>query len=192
MDLLLQTVCVFSEAIGMEFDKEVCYVSDREKKDCKIIWYRVAGCKLLHHYRKEKVNKYLGILEAARFLREEMKLKVSKEYFRRFGKVLKSKLNGGNIVEGVNTWAVSLSRYSAGFISWRICELQAKHRKIRKLFTMRGGLLLKSDVDTLHIPRENGGRGLIAIVDCAELAVTGLEVYAHESEERLMLLEEMR
>ena len=61
--------------------------------------------------------KYLGILEADRFLREEMKLKVSKECFRRLKKVLKSKLNGGNLVEGVNTWAVSLLRYSAAFIS---------------------------------------------------------------------------
>ena len=43
--------------------------------------------------------KYLGILEADRFLGEEMKLKVSKEYFRRLKKVLKSDLNGGNLVQ---------------------------------------------------------------------------------------------
>ena len=35
-----------------------------------------------------------------------MKLNVSKEYIRRIRKVLKSKLNGGNLVHGVNTWAV--------------------------------------------------------------------------------------
>ena len=32
-----------------------------------------------------------------------MKLNVSKEYVRRLGKVLKSKLDGGNLVRGVNT-----------------------------------------------------------------------------------------
>ena len=63
--------------------------------------------------------KYLGILEADRFLGEEMKLKVSKKCFRRLRKVLKSKLNGGNLVQGVNTWAVPLLRYSAVFISWQ-------------------------------------------------------------------------
>ena len=52
--------------------------------------------------------KYLRILEADRFLGQEMKLKVSKEYFRRLKKVLRSKLNGGNLVQGVNTWPVSL------------------------------------------------------------------------------------
>ena len=55
--------------------------------------------------------KHLGILEADRFLGQEMKLKVSKKYFRRLKKVLRSKLNGGNLVQGVNTWPVSLSRY---------------------------------------------------------------------------------
>ena len=46
-------------------------------------------------------------------------LKVSKEYFKRLRKVLiKSKLNSGNLVQGVDTWAVSLLRYSSAFISW--------------------------------------------------------------------------
>ena len=66
--------------------------------------------KLSSHYRKVKV-KYLGILEADKFLQEKMKLNVSKEYIRRIRKILKSKLNGGSLVHGVNTWAVSLSRY---------------------------------------------------------------------------------
>ena len=47
-----------------------------------------------------------------------MKLNVSKEYIRRIRKVLKSKFNGGNLVRGVNIWAVSLLRYSPAFVSW--------------------------------------------------------------------------
>ena len=114
-----------------------------------------------------------------------MKLKVSKEYFRRFRKVFKSKLNSGNLVQGVNTWAVSFLRYSAAFINKRKCELQAIDRKTRNLFTIYGGLQPKSDVERLCIPRKVGGRGLIAIEDCVELVVRGLEVYFHRSEERL-------
>ena len=48
-----------------------------------------------------------------------MKFNVSKEYIRGLRKVLKSKLNGGNLVHGVNTWTVSPLRYSAVFASWR-------------------------------------------------------------------------
>ena len=115
-----------------------------------------------------------------------MKLNVSKEYIRRLRKVLKSKLNGGNLVHGVNTWAVSLLRYSAAFVGWRKSELQAIDRKTRTLFTIYGALHPKSDVGKLYIPRKEGGRGLISIEDCVELAIRGLEVYVHRSEERLI------
>ena len=115
-----------------------------------------------------------------------MKLNVSKEYIKRLRKVFKSKLNGGNLVHGVNTWAVSLLRYSVAFVSWRKSELQAIDRKTRKLFTISGVLHPKSDVDRLYIARKEGERGLISIEDRLELAIRGLEVYVHGSEERLI------
>ena len=59
-----------------------------------------------------------------------MKLNVSKEYIRRLRKLLMSKLNGGNLVRGVNTWGVSLLRYSAAFITRRKSELQAIEEKL--------------------------------------------------------------
>ena len=75
--------------------------------------------KVIKSMQEGESYKYLGILEADKFLEEKMKLNVSKEYIRRLRKVLKSKLSGGNLVHGVNTWAVSLLRYSAAFVSWR-------------------------------------------------------------------------
>ena len=115
-----------------------------------------------------------------------MKLNVSKEYIRRLRKVLKSKLNGGNLVHGVYAWAVSLLRYSAASVSPRKSELEAIDRKTRKLFTTYGAFHAKSDVDRLYIPRKEGGRGLRSIKDCVELAIRGLEVYVHGCEERLI------
>ena len=41
LDSLIQTICIFSKDIGMEFSIEK-YVSDRERKGCEISWYRVA------------------------------------------------------------------------------------------------------------------------------------------------------
>ena len=46
----------------------------------------------------------------------EMKTNVTKEFFCRIQKLLKSKLNGGNGIPAVNTWAVSLVQYK--FIDW--------------------------------------------------------------------------
>ena len=130
---------------------------------------------------------YLRILEADKFLVQKMKLNILKEYIRRLRKVLQSKLNGGNVVRQVNTWAVILLRYSAAaFVSWRKSELEAIDRKTSKLLTIYGASHPKSDVDRLYIPRKEGGGGLISREDCVELAVRGLEVYVDRSEERLI------
>ena len=67
--------------------------------------------------------KYLGILQADQIRCTEMKEKVKAEYLRRARKVLEVKLNGGNIIKGIKTWAVSLLRYSAAFIDWNCKEL---------------------------------------------------------------------
>ena len=40
--------------------------------------------------------------------------------------------------------------------------------------------------DRLYILRKERGRGLISTEDCVELAIRGLEVYVHGSDERLI------
>ena len=171
LDSLVQTVRVFSEHIGMEFGIEKCAMLVMEKgKIVKSVGIELPDGKVIKSLQEGESYKYLGILEADKVLEKRMKLNVSKEYIRRLRKVLKSKLNGGNLVDGVNAWAVSLLRYSAAFVSWRKSGLESIDRKTRKLFTIYGALHPKSDVDRLYIPRKEGGRGLISIKDCVELA----------------------
>ena len=99
---------------------------------------------------------------------------------------MKLKLNCGNLVQGVNTWTVCPLNYLAAFISWKKCALHAIDRKTKKLFKIYGRLPSKSDVDRLYIPRKDGGREMIAIESCVKMAVKGLEMYVHGSEERLL------
>ena len=68
--------------------------------------------------------KYFGILEADGVNYEEMKDKIKKEYIGRVRNILKSKLNGGNIILAINSRAVSIVRYGAGIISWTKMKLE--------------------------------------------------------------------
>ena len=146
LDSLVQTVCLFNEDIEMEFGIEKCAMLVMEKgKIVKSVGIELPDGKVIKSLQEGESCKYLGILEADKFLEEKMKLIVSKKYTRRIRKVLKRKLNGGNLVCGVNTWAVSLLRYSAAFVSWRKSELQAIDT--RKLLTIYRALHPKSDVD---------------------------------------------
>ena len=85
----------------------MCYVSKGERKTVKSVGIESPDGKVIKSLQEGESYKNLGILEAYKFLDEKMKLNISKEYIRR----MKSKLNGGNLVCGVNTWAVSLLRY---------------------------------------------------------------------------------
>ena len=150
----------------MEFGIEKCVLVMEKGNIVKSVGIDLSGGKVIKSLQEGTSFKYLGILEADKFLGEKMNVIASKEYIRRLRKVLKSKLNGGNLVCGVNTWAVSLLRYSAAFVSWRKSELQAIDRKTRKLFTIYGALHPKSDVGRLYITRKEGGGGLTSTDNC--------------------------
>ena len=61
-----------------------------------------------------------------------MKEKLKTEFYRLVRKILETKLNGGNIITGINTWAISLQRYSAAFLEWTGAELEQMDRRTRK------------------------------------------------------------
>ena len=70
-------------------------------------------------------------------LEEKVKVKITKEYnIRRVRKILKSKLNSGNLIKAINTWAVSSFGYSAAFLNWKESKVQELDRKTRTLFTI--------------------------------------------------------
>ena len=60
--------------------------------------------------------KYLGVLETDEMMVNEMKDKAKKEYSRRVRKVLESKGNRGNVFKVINTWILSMVRYSTVFL----------------------------------------------------------------------------
>ena len=90
--------------------------------------------------------KYLGVLEADVVLHKQMKEKIKKDA------PAQSKLDGGNLIQAINTWAVSLIRYAGGIIEWTKQELKELDRRTRKLLTMNGGCVAK-----LYVPRKHGG-----------------------------------
>ena len=100
----MQAVQIFSEDIVMEFGIEKCAMLVIEKgKIVKSVGIELPDGKVIKSLQEGESYKYLEILEADKFLEENMKLNVSKEYIRRIRKILKSKLNGGNLVRKVNT-----------------------------------------------------------------------------------------
>ena len=67
-----------------------------------------------------------------------MKEKVGNEYKRRVRKLLETKVNGQNVINAINTWAIPLLRYSEAFLGWTKEEIHQLDRKTRKLLQYTG------------------------------------------------------
>ena len=92
----------------------------------------------------------MGIIERGDISQQEMKERTEKEYVNRVRATLKSKLNGGNVIKAINTWAVATVRYGAGVINWTIEDLERMDRRTRKLLTIHGGFHPRSNVKALY------------------------------------------
>ena len=91
LNSLVQTVRGFSEDIGIEFGIEKCAMLVMGKgKIVKSVGRELPYGKIINSLQGGESYKYLGILEADKFLEENIKLNVLKEYIRRLRKVLKS------------------------------------------------------------------------------------------------------
>ena len=86
-------------------------------------------------------------------MNKEIKKKVKSEYFRGAKKFLRSQVNGGNVIAGMNAWEVGIIRYGAGVLGWMKEELKNIDIKTRKLMTMNGSLHPRENVGRLYFAR---------------------------------------
>ena len=134
LDSWIQTVRTFSSDICKEFGIEKCDILIRKRgikdKNCDIMLQNDLKISSL----KESDNcKYQEILEAEDINTKNMKGKVKAECLRHTRIVLESKLYSGNPFKTINTWAVSLFRYSAAFIDWTKEQISEIDRMTHKL-----------------------------------------------------------
>ena len=108
LDSLKQTVRIISKDIGRKFGIEKCAVLVLKRgRLAQSEGIRLPDETTIRAMREREGYKYLGVLEADGMLNDTMKKKI--------GKVAQSKLNGGNLIRAINTWVVSLVRYSGGY-----------------------------------------------------------------------------
>ena len=90
------------------------------------------------------------------------------------------------MVKAINTWAVSLMRYSAGIVEWTKADLDVTDRKTRILMTMHGMLHPRSNVSRLYLPRSEGGRGLLSVSDSVNIERRSLQCRVSSTQEKLL------
>ena len=100
--------------------------------------------------------------------------------------MLKSKLNGGNVMNAINIWAVAMVPHGTGTINWNKGELDKIDQQMQKLLDIHRSLHSHSSVDRLYLSRAQRGRGLLSVKDCVELERSNLFDYAANNNKRLL------
>ena len=188
LESLINTVRIFSEDIGMEFGLQKCaiLVMKRGKVEHDTADMIMPNGGEIRVMGVNSEYRYLGVLECDSVKNDKVKELVKTEYKHRLVKMLKSKLNSGNLIKAINTYAVAVVRYTAGIIKWSNEELENTDRKTRKLLTMYGGFHPKSDIDRLYVERAKGGRGLISVQEVVRTEESRLKRYIQHSPEEVM------
>ena len=87
---------------------------------------------------------------------------------------------------GINAWAVSVLRYSAGIVDWTVDELVSIDRTTRKMLAMNGCMHTRSNMARLYLLRKEGGRGLISIEECVRKESKSLHDFFTETTEWML------
>ena len=186
LDSLVQVVRIFSQDIKMSFGLDKCAVLEMRRGR----QVGSSGIELPDDQHigeiEEEGYKYLGILQLDQTLNTKMKGKITSEYIRRVKKLCRSKLNGGNLIDGINTWAVGVVRYSAGIVDWTMEEVANMDRRTRQILAMICCLHTRSNVTRLYLPRKEEGRGLISIEECLRRESKSLHGCLRESTEWML------
>ena len=112
---------------------------------------------------------------------DEMKRKVKEVYQKSITLLMKTHLNGENLFLALNTWAISVTRYSAAFLDWKKEETKELDRWTRKQLIASRALHPKSNVMRIYIKRRYGGRGMINVEECCAAELRSIDFYLTNS-----------
>ena len=105
LDSLVHTERIFSDDNGIEFGIGKCATSVLERgKMTKFDGISLPDGKVMKGLIEGAGYKYLGIIQTDQIRYTEMKKKVKTNYLGRVLKALETKLNGGNIIKGINIY----------------------------------------------------------------------------------------
>ena len=189
IDSMINTVRIFSDDIGMKFGLEKCGRLIIKRGKVVVTQGLLLDIGKIRDVEVEKGYKYLGILQGMENLQKQVKANTVKTYTKRIRQVMKTKLNGQNKIQAINTYAMPVVSYTAGIIEWTQTEMKDLDRKTRKLLNMYGGLHPRADVHRLYLPRHQGGRGLKEVEATVTGESMGLDEYIQRMKEKEPLLQ---
>eukprot|EP00957_Ditylum_brightwellii_P025114 1900987-Ditylum_brightwellii.AAC.1 len=116
---------------------------------------------------------------------KDVKDQTKMKYFSHLRKMLKSGMNGENIMTSICAYVVLLLHYMFGIMKWIKGELKNMDIKPRKLLMMHGFYHPKTNTHRLYLHQLRGGRGVTGLEDMHNNEVSALAKYVVKSDDPL-------
>ncbi|XP_052748311.1 uncharacterized protein LOC128200110 [Galleria mellonella] len=177
LNQLTKIVEQFTNDIKMEFGLEKCKINSIRAGSQHPYNYTLESGEQITSLSEQEVYKYLGYNQALFINHKEIKLKLQQQFRHRLNAVLKTQLNSRNMIKAINTYAIPILTYSFGIINWTKSDLKSLQRTININMTKHRKHHPRSCIQRLTLPRKEGGRGLIDIVNLHNTQISSLRQY---------------
>ncbi|XP_052748657.1 uncharacterized protein LOC128200179 [Galleria mellonella] len=167
----------FTKDIKMEFGIDKCRINSIKCGQYFQHHYTMTTGEQIEPLEEQETYKYLGYNQARQIQYKEIKQQLKQQFRHRLNTILKTQLNARNIIKAINSFAIPILTYSFGIITWTKSDLKALQRIIHTTMTKTHKHHPRSCLQRLTLPRKEGGRGLIDIVNLHNKQITTLRQY---------------
>jgi hypothetical protein len=119
----------------MTFGIENCRTVSIVKKKLELRNFTTEEEDTMIAMKEEDIYKYLGHMQTKQIKHAQMKQQLANEYLQRTKSILKTKLNGKNMINAINTYAIPLPTFSFGIVKWTPTDLETLQTRTRTLLT---------------------------------------------------------
>ncbi|CAK1582479.1 unnamed protein product [Parnassius mnemosyne] len=177
----------FSNDIKMEFGIDKCKINSIRAGQNYQHQYTLRTGEQIEPLEEQDSYKYLGYTQSQQIHYKETKQKLTLQFQHRLNTILKTQLYSRNTIKAINTFAIPVLTYSFGIINWTKTDLKNLQRKINTTMTKFRKHHPRSCLQRLTLPRKEGGRGLIDILNLHNRQIKALRQFFFSKTESSIL-----
>ncbi|XP_060523202.1 uncharacterized protein LOC132700100 [Cylas formicarius] len=180
---MIRIVEMFSTDIRMKFGLDKCRTIHINKgKFSNVVNIQESE---IQNMQETDLYKYLGIEQARNIDHVGTREKLEKIVYERTRKIANSCINGRNMSKALNTFVIPVLTYSFGIIKWSKTSIKLIESKMRSIYRKHGHLHPNSCRERWTLPRSEGGRGVIHLLNMHNKQVNKLREYFYNKDAAL-------
>jgi hypothetical protein len=161
----------------MVFGIEKCKTLSIAKEKQEMRNFTTEDADTMEIMNEDDIYRYLGHMQSKQINYTQIKQKLTKEYLNCTKSVLKTKLNGKNMIKAINIYMNPVLTFSFRIVKWMPTDLENLQTRTTTLLTRYRFYHLRSAKERINLLQQMGGRSLTDITQLHDKQVWLLQTY---------------